>query len=150
MNWSKALVISRDPDGKEPDDFFVTTDLALSAQDAVSEFSGRWCIEDTFRNVKQIVRGQEPQVWKREGPERAAALGFLLYGLVWAWAISTGALAKGVRIPWYPTKTTPSFSDALGALRREIWISRIIPMSGLRLVHAKYLRLVFHALTTAA
>ena len=37
------------------------------------------CIEDTFKNTKQFLGGQEPQTWKGEGPRRAAAMGF------WAW-----------------------------------------------------------------
>ena len=42
------LVISRDPKGKERDDFFFTTDLTMSAADVLSCYADRWSIEDTF------------------------------------------------------------------------------------------------------
>ncbi len=42
------LVISRDPLGKERDDFFFTTNLSLSPEEVVYCYSGRWSIEDTF------------------------------------------------------------------------------------------------------
>jgi hypothetical protein len=31
--------------------------------------------------------------------------------------------------PWYQTKATPSFLDALAALRRTLWADRISPLS---------------------
>jgi hypothetical protein len=68
------LVISRDPAGKEPDDFFFTTDLSLKPAAVIEGFAGRWSIEDTFKNTKQVVGGQEPQTYKGPGPERAAML----------------------------------------------------------------------------
>ena len=49
------LVISRDPEGKELDDFFVSTDLTLAIQTVIGGFAGRWCIEETHRNVKQYL-----------------------------------------------------------------------------------------------
>ncbi|GAJ17058.1 unnamed protein product, partial [marine sediment metagenome] len=77
------LVISRDPTGKEKDDFFFTTDLSLTAAEVISGFAGRWSIEDTFKNTKQFIGGQEPQTWKGKGPERAAALSLWLYSAIW-------------------------------------------------------------------
>ena len=49
---SVLLVISRDPSGKEKDDFFFTTDLDMHPATVISEFANRWPIEDTFRNTK--------------------------------------------------------------------------------------------------
>lgn len=47
----------------------------------VSGFSGRWSIEDTFKNTKQLLGGQQIQCFKRQGPERAAEMSFALYSL---------------------------------------------------------------------
>ncbi len=79
------LVIVRDPTGREPDDYFFTTDLTISAVDVLSTYAGRWSLEIAYRDVKQIVRGHQPQSWKGEGPERAAGLSFWLYSAVWVW-----------------------------------------------------------------
>ena len=76
------LVIVRDPAGIEPDDFFVTTDLTASGAEVASRYTGRWPIEVCFRDVKQDLGGQDPQSWKRQGPERAACLSLWLHALV--------------------------------------------------------------------
>jgi hypothetical protein len=116
------LVISRDPAGKEKDDFFVTTDLTLTPKLVIEGFAGRWGIEDTFKNTKQLLGGQQPQSFKRQGPERAAAMSFWLYSTVWLWYLKNKRLWKLLpRLAWYHQKRNPSFADALACLRRQLW-----------------------------
>lgn len=123
---SVLLVIVRDPTGKQPDDFFFTTDLEASAPAVAEHYAGRWSIEDTFRSVKQSLGGEDPQTWKGQGPERAAALSLWLYSAVWCWYLTThGTQITWPALPWYTTKRTPSFADALAALRRALWSRRI-------------------------
>jgi hypothetical protein len=120
------LVICRDPKGKEPDDFFFTTDLSASATQVIEQYGGRWSIEDTFKNVKQHLGGQDPQVWKSQGPERASAFAFRMYAVTWAWYLHTQPAAPRLPLrPWYRQKTRPSFADALAALRRRLWHKHI-------------------------
>lgn len=121
------LVISRDPNGVEKDDFFFSTDLALSPELIISRFADRWPIEDTFRNVKQFLGIEEPQSWKNLGPERVAAVGYAIYSLVWAWFLKSGDHKAFPDRPWYQTKARPSFQDALAGIRHQIWLSRISP-----------------------
>lgn len=124
------LVIVRDPAGVEPDDYFFTTDLAATAADTATRYSGRWAIEITFRDTKQHLGGENPQCWKRQGPERAAALSLWLHGLIWCWHLDTHPTGRPWTLkPWYRHKTTPSFLDALAALRRALWKQRITSMS---------------------
>lgn len=124
------LVVVRDPDGIEPDDFFITTDITATGADVASRYAGRWSIEVTFRDVKQHLGGENPQSWKRQGPERAAALSLWLHSLVWCWYLDTHPTGDTWPIkPWYRHKTTPSFLDALAALRRELWSQRITALS---------------------
>jgi len=116
------VVVSRDPDGRERDDYFFTTDLSASPEEVIGLYAGRWSIEDTFRNTKQLLGGEDPQSWKREGPERAAGFSFFLYSLVWHWYVSTqGNSVTWKQKPWYPKKATPSFADALACLRQVLW-----------------------------
>lgn len=120
------LVIVRDPDGHEPDDFFFTTDLDMRPAEVVSIYAGRWAIEVTYRDVKQIVHGQEPQTWKGQGPERAAGLAFWLHAAAWLWYLTiSGDQPAFTAQPWNPDKRTPSFADAIAELRRTLWRSRI-------------------------
>jgi hypothetical protein len=54
------LIISRDAAGREADDFFFSTDVTGSPALSVSDFSDRWAMEDTFRNVKQYLGAEQP------------------------------------------------------------------------------------------
>jgi len=124
------LVIVRDPDQIEKDDFFFTTDIGMSADEVVESYSGRWCVEDTFKNTKSVLGGEEPQVWKDGAPERASAFSLLLYGLVWVWYLEHGHGSVSLVKPlWYRQKLRPSFADALCALRKVHWQFRISPKS---------------------
>ena len=145
------LVICRDPHGIQHDDFFFTTDIQADGAQVVSEYCGRWCIEDTFKNIKQILGGQQPQVWKGQAPERAAAFSFLLYGLVWTWYVCHGYRKTKIRIlPWYPYKQNPAFIDAIASLRRALWRQRIFSTSTQRPVSAYNVKLLIDSLAAAA
>ena len=145
------LVISRDPTGRERDDFFFSTDLSLTPAQVIGGFAGRWSIEDTFKNTKPFVRGQEPQTWKGQGPERAAMLSLWLGSVVWLWYLGQNGRGRRVPVPpWYPKKEHPSFQDAWASLRRYLWGQRIISMFGKRLGHDQNLDVLFEALARAA
>ncbi len=124
------LVICRDPQAKERDDFFFTTDLNTTARDVIERYGSRWSIEDTFKNTKQLLGGADPQLWRPLGPERAAAFSLWLYSLVWLHHLKRrGAKPTWIPLPWYPKKNTPSFADALASLRRDLWRDRIYSTS---------------------
>ena len=145
------LVISRDPRGKEKDDFFFTTDLEMSACEVLECYGDRWAIEDTFKNAKQSLGVQEPQTYKRQGPERAAALGLWLYSIVWLQYIQQKPNQRYFFVqPWYTQKNVPSFTDALSCLRRELWRERIKAMFGKSSVHNDKFDFLIDALANAA
>ena len=130
------LVISRDPDGVQEDDFFVTNDLKMKPAQVIETFADRWPIEDTFKYVKQYLGGQHPQTYKAPGPERAAALSFWLYSMTWLWFLSQKPSQQAMKwTPWYPQKVCPSFADALSSLREHLWRERIKAWFGLDAVH---------------
>jgi len=127
------LVVVADPNARQRDDLFFTTDLDLTPEDVASLYAGRWSIEDTFRNTKQLLGGEDPQSWSGRGPERAAALSLWTYSAVWLWyVICHGAQAPWPRRPWHTTKRAPSFADALASLRRALWARRIFDDSDSR------------------
>jgi hypothetical protein len=145
------LTISRDPEGIEADDYFVCSNVERAAADVVNIFSGRWCIEDTFKNTKQYLGAQEPQTWKGQGPQRAAMLGLWLYSLVWLWyLLQKQNKRKLPKIPWYPYKPYPSFQDALACLRRVLWKERIKVLFGKMSGHNKVFEFLIEALASAA
>jgi hypothetical protein len=145
------LVFSRDPEGKERDDFFFTTDRSLTGGQVIEGFCGRWSIEDTFRNTKQFIGGEEPQTWSGEGPERAVMLSLWLGSVVWLWFLQQPTKRhKVTKPPWYAGKTRPSFQDALAALRRYLWGQRIKALFGKSFGHHKKLAVLIEALSRAA
>ncbi len=145
------LVISRDHLGKERDDFLFTTDLTMTAAEVLECYNDRWAIEDTFKNTKQFLGGQQPQTYKGQGPERAAALSLCLYSMVWLWYLRQKSRVRIFWVqPWYRHKTTPSFADALCCLRRELWTERIKYMFGNSAVHDKKFEFLMEALASAA
>jgi len=145
------LVISRDPEGKEKDDFFFTTDVTTEPVEVIECYADRWAIEDTFKNTKQFLGGQEPQTFKDKGPERAASLSLWLYSMVWLWYLMQKANKRYFIVhPWNPLKSTPSFADAIACLRRELWAERIKRMFGVSAVHDKKFEFLLEALAPAA
>lgn len=145
------LVISRDPAGKEKDDFFFTTDLTMKPAEVIGHFADRWAIEDSFKYTKQILGGQDPQTYKGQGPERAAGLSLWLYSTVWLWYLQQKNDKRYFVVqPWNPCKATPSFADAIAALRRELWTERIKDMFGVSAVHDKKYEFLLEALASAA
>jgi len=144
------MVITRDPRGRRKDDFFVSTDLKLKAQRVVSSFSGRWSIEETFKSTKQLLGAQQPQCFKRRGPERAAGISLGLYSLIWFWYLQNRRARRKIpRTPWH-TKTAPTFANALASLRIALWRNRINHMFGPDIVFEKIPTIVINALAYAA
>jgi hypothetical protein len=124
------LVVVRDPTGAQPDDFFVTSQPDADPAAVATGYAGRWSIEITNRDAKQALGGEDPQSWKGAGPARAAALSLWLHTAVWCWYLAADPATTGWRPrPWYSRKHTPSFADALAALRRTLWQQRITAMS---------------------
>lgn len=145
------LVVVADPDVRQPDDLFFTTDLSLVPEQVVSIYAGRWSIEDTFRNTKQLLGGEDPQSWRGHGPERAAALSLWTYSTVWLWyVVCHGASAPWQPRPWRPAKRRPSFADAMAALRRALWAWRIFDGCDTRSQLAKFPDALIDALAEAA
>jgi hypothetical protein len=145
------LVISRDPQGKEKDDFLFTTDVAMDPAELLACYADRWAIEDTFKNTKQLLGGQHPQTFKDKGPERAAGLSLWLYSMVWLWYLMQKTNKRYFVIqPWNPLKSMPSFADALSCLRRELWRERIKCMFGVSAVHDKKFEFLLEALAPVA
>ncbi|MGH3026147.1 MAG: IS701 family transposase, partial [Gaiellaceae bacterium] len=145
------LVVVRDPKGIEPDDYFFTTDLQMAPAEVVEIYAGRWSIEVCYRDVKQVIGGQQPESWKGKGPERAAGLSFWLYGAIWIWYLAvSGEQPSFTRRAWYPKKKTPSFADALAELRRVLWRDRISVNSRAAKLDEETVNLLVDALAVAA
>lgn len=145
------LIISRDAAGREAPDFFFSTDVTDSPALAVSDFSDRWAVEDTFRNVKQYLGAEHPQSWKDIAPERAGAFSYLIYGAVWLARLEReGEKTATIQREWYTEKNAVSFLDALADARKQLWGERIRAMSSSRSDLTIIQELLVNALVWAA
>ena len=71
--------------------------------------------------------------------------------MVWSWYITTqGTRCSWPQLPWYRSKRTPSFTDALAALRRVLWHRTIFATSGSGLLDPKMTDTLLEALSRAA
>lgn len=141
------VVLTRDPRGRWKDRAFFTTVTTATIEQTLTAISRRWCLEVTFRDVKQHLGLMEPQNgwWRRARPrkkapipgpqprgrrgsravERTAPMILALYGITYAWYFHCGNPARDVKAaralaPWYTHKREPSFLDVLAALRRHL------------------------------
>lgn len=125
------LVVVRDPTNRQRPDYFFTTDCSMDAATVAELYADRWTIEVGFRDIKQHLGAEDPQSWVGEGPERVVSLGCWLYSVTWLWFLERPEVHhRHPDRPWYPHKRTPSFLDALVALRHSIWHHRIFVLSG--------------------
>jgi hypothetical protein len=116
-------VLVRDVAGEFKPQAFLGANLAADPVDILRWFVRRWSIEVTFAEVRRHLGVETQRQWSDAAIARTtpALLGLFSLITLRAHALS----AKSARSPratsWYP-KALPTFSDAIAAVRREIWL----------------------------
>ena len=114
-------VFVHDCDGNHRDEYFFTTDLALTPRMIIETFTGRWSIETTFQEMRaylglETTRGRTENTVLRVAP--------CLFGLFSVIALLYAQLparqVQSVAVLW-PGKTERTFSDAITAVRPWLW-----------------------------
>lgn len=121
-------VFVRDDGGTHRDEYFFSTDAALSPDAVVGYYTGRWNIETTFQELRSCLGLETTRGWCRNTVLRAAPCLFGLYSVV---ALLYAALPQGKRqggVRW-PGQETVTFSDALAAVRRWLWSDWVFPQA---------------------
>ena len=130
-----TIVLTRDAEGKRPDQMFYCTCLSWGARTILSHYAGRWAIEVTFQNCKQLLGLEDPANRTEQAVRRTAPIAFVLYSLIVTWFHQTGhQQLKFPERPWYTHKRDPSFADMLTTLRRKSWVDQfrgLLPSRGL-------------------
>jgi DDE superfamily endonuclease len=117
-------VFVRDLSGTHRDEFFYSTDPALNPEAVVGHYAWRWNIETTFQELRSHLGLETTRGWCRRTVPRAAPLLFGLYSVV---ALVFAALPPDQRscsVCW-PGKAVVTFSDALAAVRRCLWVGGV-------------------------
>ena len=124
-----TIVLVHDTMGQRPDQMFYCTRLDWDARQILSCYAGRWAIEVTFENCKQLMGLGEQANRVLKAVERTAPMAFFLYSIVVVWFHRVGH--EFVRFPvrpWYLRKQEPSFADMLTTLRRLSYEEKTGPL----------------------
>jgi len=161
-HWYKAgqglvavrWVFVHDLTGTHRDEYFLTTDVALSAQAVIETYVGRWNEETTFQEMRSYLGLETTRGWKEKTVLRLAPCLFGLYTVV---ACLYSQLPRGyarVRAVAWAGKIDVTFSDAITAVRRWLWREWVFAIPGYKPVFEKLSRpfrsLLLHALAPAA
>ena len=123
-------VFVRDRTGTHRDSYLFSTDLALTAQQVIETYTGRWSIETTFQELRAYLGLETTRGWKERTVLRAAPCLFGLYSVV---ALLYAALPAETDQPGavtYRGKTEVAFSDAITAVRRQLWLEGVFESHG--------------------
>lgn len=123
-------VLIRDPRGEFKTQSILSTDLSLDPQQILMWFVRRWRVEVTFHEVRTHLGVETQRQWSDAAITRTTPTLLGLFSLV---ALLAHPAAKQQSLPirqvaWY-TKVTPTFSDALALVRRQIWQSQHFSIS---------------------
>jgi DDE superfamily endonuclease len=136
-HWYKAgrglvplrWVFVRDRQGTHRDEYFYTTDPALSPEGIIGLYAWRWNIETTFQGARAYLGLETTRGWCRRTVLRAAPCLLGLYSVVALLFVALPERERRVSVQW-PGKAVATFSDALTAVRRWLWSEWVFPQAG--------------------
>jgi hypothetical protein len=147
-------VFVQDRTGSHRDEYFFTTEPAMSAQEVIATYVGRWNEETTFQEMRAYLGLETTRGWKEQTVRRAAPCLFGLYTVVAALYSQLPRRYTGVRVVDWPGKQDVTFSDAITAVRRWLWQEWVFAIPGHREAFQKLARpfraVLLHALAPAA
>ena len=115
----------------------------------IETYTGRWSIETTFQELRAYLGLETTRGWKERTVLRAAPCLFGLFSVVALLYTQLPAETTAARAVSYHGKTEVTFSDAITAVRRQLWLEGIIESHGQTEVFQKLPR-PFQALLLAA
>jgi DDE superfamily endonuclease len=115
-------VLIRDPQGKFAPQALLCTDQMIEPVQLLSWFVLRWQLETTFQEVRAHLGVETQRQWNDLAIQRTTPVLLGLFSLVTLLADQQAAAGSLVvrQAAWY-RKATPTFSDALAAVRRQMW-----------------------------
>ena len=123
-------LIVRDPAGRFRPQAFLSTDTDADPADMLAWFIRRWTIEVTFAEVRRHLGVETQRQWTDRAIARTTPMLLGLFSLVTLLADdiqhTDTIVARSAR--WY-AKATVTFSDALAAIRRQLWADETFAMS---------------------
>lgn len=123
-------ILVRDPIGELQPQAFLCTDRDARPVDILQWFVSRWQLEVTFQEARAHLGVETQRQWSDLAILRTTPALLGLFSLVTLWAndLAAGSAFSPRTAAWYP-KTHCTFSDAIAAVRRQIWHQQICCMS---------------------
>ncbi len=115
-------IIVRDPTGFLKPQAFLATDPDVTPEAMLGWFVSRWQVEVTFQEVRPHLGVETQRQWSDLAIARTTPALLGLFSLVVLWMddlVNAKRIAPKANA-WY-RKTSLTFSDAIAAVRREIW-----------------------------
>ena len=115
-------LLVRDPLGELQPQAFLCTDLDAAPVDILQWFVARWQLEVTFQDARAHLGVETQRQWSDLAILRTTPALLGLHSLVTLWAhdLTAEAPFAPATAAWYP-KSHCTFSDAIAAVRRQIW-----------------------------
>ena len=130
-------VFVHDRTGTHREEYFFTTDVAMKPATVIAIYTGRWNIETMFQEVRSYLGLETTRGWSRNTVRRCGPCLFCLYTVVaWLYAELPARYAR-VRVVDWPGKRDVTFSDAITAVRRWLWVEWVFAIPGHREAFSK-------------
>lgn len=115
-------LIVKDPTGELEPHAFLATDPDAAPADILQWFVSRWQLEVTFEETRAHLGVETQRQWSDLAILRTtpALLGLFSLIVVWMSDITASSTINPLTTAWY-YKTSLTFSDAIAAVRRQIW-----------------------------
>lgn len=147
-------VFVEDRTGTHRDEYFFTTDRNMSAATVIETYTRRWNIETTFQEMRAYLGLETTRGWCAQTVTRAAPWLFGLYTVVAVLYSQLPRRYAGVRAVAWPGKTDVTFSDAITAVRRWLWVEWVFAIPGhneaFRKLPPAFRAMLLHGLAPAA
>ena len=125
-------VFVRDQSGTHRDEYFFTTDVTMSPRAVIETYTGRWNIETTFQEARSYLGLETTRGRSRTTVLRAEPCLFALYALVvWLYVELPTRYRRACAVDWLG-KVDVTFSDAITAVRRYLWVEGVFSLTGHR------------------
>jgi hypothetical protein len=125
-------VYVHDRTGTHRDSYLFSTDPAMEVARVIETYTGRWSIETMFQEMRAYLGLETTRGRVRNTVLRAEPGLFALYTLVaWLYAEAPARYRRDRPVEW-PGKPEVTFSDAIAAVRRWLWVEWVFARPGHR------------------
>jgi DDE superfamily endonuclease len=147
-------VFVHDRSGTHREEYFFTTDPTMSSKMVIETYTGRWNIETMFQEVRSYLGLETTRGWSRNTVLRVGPCLFGLYTVVALLYSGLPARYARVHVVDWPGKRDTTFSDAITAVRRWLWVEWVFAIPGHREAFSKlsspFRQILLHGLAPAA